>query len=157
VDDLTIARAIHLLAIVHWIGGLAFVTAVLLPAIGSVSEPSLRLALFEHVEGRFSKQAKASVALAGLSGLYLTHRLNAWERFAEPQFWWMQLMVLLWSVFAFVLFVAERAFLHGWFRRRAARDPVGTFALVRRAHWVLLMLSLVTLTGAALGAHGMSF
>ena len=156
-DDVTLARAIHLLAIVHWIGGLAFVTAVLLPAIACVSEASRRLALFEHIEGRFSMQAKASVALAGLSGLYLTHRLDAWDRFSEPQFWWMHAMVLLWSLFAFVLFVAEPAFLHVWFRRRAARDPVGTFALVHRAHWVLLMLSLVTLTGAALGAHGMSF
>jgi uncharacterized membrane protein len=30
-DDLTIARAIHVVGVVFWIGGVAFVTTVLLP------------------------------------------------------------------------------------------------------------------------------
>ena len=30
-DDVTIALALHVLAIVHWIGGLAFVTLIVLP------------------------------------------------------------------------------------------------------------------------------
>ncbi len=30
-DDVTVARALHVLAVVHWIGGLAFVTCVVLP------------------------------------------------------------------------------------------------------------------------------
>ena len=32
-DWITIARALHLIAIVHWIGGLAMVTLVILPGI----------------------------------------------------------------------------------------------------------------------------
>ncbi len=53
-DDLTLARAVHVLAVIHWIGGVAFVTAVILPAFVVFEEPSRRLALFEAIEHRFS-------------------------------------------------------------------------------------------------------
>ena len=156
-DDLAIARAVHVLAVVHWIGGVTLVTTVLLPAVARFSEPSRRAALFEEIEGRFSSQAKLSVTLAGLSGFYMTWRLDAWDRFADPGFWWMHAMVLLWAIFTFILFVAEPLFLDAWFRRRAERDEEGTFAIVRRAHWALLMLSAATVAGAALGSHGLLF
>ncbi len=156
-DDLALARALHVLAVVHWIGGVALVTAVILPAVARLADPAHRNETFEEIEGRFSVQAKISVTLAGLSGFYMTHRLDAWDRFADPQFWWMHAMVLVWGIFTFVLFVAEPLFLHAWFRRRAARDPDGTFALILRAHWILLTLSAVTIAGAVLGSHGALF
>lgn len=154
-DDLTIARALHVIAIVHWIGGVAMVTAVILPAIARLDQAERRLALFAAIEGRFSCQAKVSVTIAGLTGFYLTQRLAAWDRFLDPGFWWMHAMVLVWAVFTLVLFVAEPLVLDAWFHRRAARDPDGTFAFVQRAHWVLLSVSAVTVGAAVLGAHGM--
>jgi len=156
-DDVTIARALHVLAVVHWIGGVAMVTAVILPAIRRIAEPARRLQLFEAIEGRFSGQARISVAIAGLSGFYMTYRLDAWGRFREPGFWWMDAMLLLWAIFMIVLFVAEPLFLHAWFRRWAGRDPEATFALVQRAHWILLTVSAVTVGAAVLGAHGMLY
>jgi len=156
-DDITLARALHVLAIVHWIGGVALVTAVILPAVRRLATPQERLALFEAVEGRFSAQAKVSVTLAGLSGFYMTHRLDAWDRFADPGFWWMHAMVLVWAVFTGVLFIAEPLVLHRWFHRRAQAAPEATFALVQRAHWLLLTLSTITIGAAVLGAHGLLY
>lgn len=156
-DDLTIARALHVIAVVHWIGGVAMVTAVILPAVARLEAKERRLALFEAIEGRFSAQAKVSVTVAGLSGFYMTHRLAAWDRFLDPGFWWMHAMVLVWALFTVVLFVAEPLVLDAWFRRRAARDPEGTFAIVRRTHWLLLSVSAVTVAAAVLGAHGVLF
>lgn len=69
-DDLTVARAIHVLAVIHWMGGVAFVTAVILPALAVFEQPSRRLALFEAIEHRFAAQVKVSVPVAGLSGFY---------------------------------------------------------------------------------------
>ena len=156
-DDIVIARAIHVLAVVHWIGGVAFVTLVVLPAVVRFSEPHRRAAIFEEVEGRFSLQAKISVTLAGLSGFYMTHRLEAWDRFADPHYWWMHAMVLVWTVFTLVLFVGEPLFLHAWFERRMARDPDGTLAFVRSAHRVLLGLSAITVAAAVFGVRGALF
>lgn len=151
---MAIARALHVLALVHWIGGVTLVTLVILPAIARFSEPGRRAGLFDEIEGRFAFQAKISVTLAGLSGFYMTWRLEAWDRFADPAFWWMHAMVLVWTLFTFVLFIAEPLFLHDWFHRRAERDADGTFALVLRFHRVLLTLSLLTIAGAVLGGHG---
>lgn len=156
-EFVTLARALHILAVVHWIGGVAMVTAVILPATTRLADPAHRLDLFEAVEGRFSLQAKVSVTVAGLTGFYMTDRLAAWDRFLEPGFWWMHAMVLVWALFTAVLFVAEPFFLHHWFRRRAESDPFATFALVQRTHWVLLILSAVTVGAAVLGAHGLLY
>ena len=152
--DLTLARALHVLAIVHWIGGVTMVTAVILPAIDRIVDDNDRLRVFEAIEGRFSRQARMSTAIAGLSGFYMTWRLSAWDRFLDPAFWWMHAMVGVWAIFTFVLFVAEPLFLHRWLRERAGHDPDGTFRLVIRLHWALLSLSLVTVAAAVLGAHG---
>ena len=58
VDDVTIARALHVLAVVLWIGGVAFVTTVLLPAVRNTQAPADQVVFFENVERRFSGQAR---------------------------------------------------------------------------------------------------
>ncbi|MEM9635124.1 MAG: hypothetical protein AAGA50_27620 [Pseudomonadota bacterium] len=153
-DDITIARALHVLALVHWIGGVSMVTLVLLPGIIRSVPASDRLELFENIEGRFAFQARISTAVAGLSGFYMTHQLDAWDRFFDPAFWWMHAMVGIWAVFTFVLFIAEPLFLHRWFHDRASEKPERTFFLVLRMHRILLFLSLITLGAAVLGSHG---
>ena len=155
--DYFLARALHILGVVLWIGGVAFVTLVLLPAVKHLRVPVDRVEFFEQVEAGFSRQAKFTTLLTGLSGFYLVHRLSAWHRFADVQFWWMHAMVLVWVAFTIVLFVLEPLWLHRWFKARAQRDPAGMFSIVARAHWVLLALSLITIMAAAAGSHGWSF
>jgi uncharacterized membrane protein len=154
-DEFTLLRAVHVAAIVHWIGGVWFVTFVVLPAVGRFAEPARRVAFFEEVEHRFAFQARISTLLAGASGFLLTWRMAAFDRFLEPgRFWFMHAMVALWAVFTVVLFVLEPLVLHRWFAARAAVDPEGTMALVLRLHRVLSAAALVTVAAAVLGAHG---
>jgi uncharacterized membrane protein len=154
-DDLTVARAVHVLAVIHWIGGVAFVTAVILPAIAAFEEPSRRLALFEAIEHRFSAQVRVSVPVAGFSGLYMAWHLDAWERFHEPSGWWLAAMVLVWLLFMAILFVVEPLLLRGWFHRRVAADPAGTFRRLQRAHAILLLIAATVAAAGVLGAHGL--
>ncbi len=153
-DDLTVARAMHIAALVHRIGGVSMVTLVLLPGIMRAVEPRERLPLFEAIEGRFARQARISTLVAGLTGFWMVHRLHAWDRFVDPSFWWLHAMVAVWAVFTLMLFVAEPLFLHRWFHERATRDPEGTFRLVLRLHVLLLTISAVTIVAGMLGAHG---
>lgn len=150
-DGFVLARALHVLGVVHWIGGVAMVTLVILPAL---RDQGGDLAAFERLEGRFARQARLSTLLVGATGFWMTHLLGAWDRFRDPALWWMHAMVALWAIFTLMLFVAEPLFLHRWFRDRARRDPPGTLRLVHRLHVVLLLLSTVTVLGAVLGAHG---
>jgi uncharacterized membrane protein len=156
-DDLALARALHVLAVVVWIGGVAMVTSVVLPAARGMAKPEERVAFFETVERRFAFEARIATLLAGATGFYMTYRLDVWDRFLDLGFWWMHAMVVVWVVFTLVLFVLEPLFLHRWFLQRARRDPDGTFRLVERLHWLLLTLSLITVFGAVAGAHGAFF
>ncbi|WP_372887448.1 hypothetical protein [Shimia sp.] len=153
-DDVAIARALHLLGVILWIGGVGFVTTVLLPAVQRLKTPQERVAFFEEVEGRFAWQARFTTLLTGLSGLYIVIAWDLWDRFLTPQYFWMHAMVLIWALFTVMLFVAEPLFLHRWFLRHAAARPEQTFRLIRILHLVLLGASLVTVLVAAIGSHG---
>src|SRR5262249_46627315 len=136
-DDVTLARAIHVLAVVLWIGGVALVTTVLLPAVRRFKSPEERVAFFESVEQRFAAQARVTTAVAGLSGLYMIYCTDLWSPFAMPAFWWMHAMVALWLIFSVMLFIAEPLFLHQWFLSRARSAPESTFRLIHGLHWFL--------------------
>ena len=153
-DDLTLARAVHVLAVIHWIGGVAFVTAVILPVLAVFAEPSRRLALFEAIEHRFSTQVKVSVPLAGFSGAYMAWRLDSWSQFLESARWWLAAMVLVWALFMALLFVVEPLVLGGLLRRWVAADPAGTFRIIQRAHIALLAMGMGVAAAGVLGAHG---
>jgi uncharacterized membrane protein len=109
-DDTTIARTVHVVAVVLWIGGVGFVTTVLLPAVRRMKSPAERVAFFDNIERRFAWQARVTTLLAGLSGLYMLIRLDAWDRFLSARMWWMHAMVMVWLFFTLMLFVAEPFF-----------------------------------------------
>jgi len=156
-NDVILARALHVLAVVIWIGGVAMATTVVLPAVrrGDLGEDRLRA--FQAIEHRFVWQARTAVIVVGLTGLYMTWRLDLWDRFQAITFWWMHAMVCVWLLFAFVLFVAEPFILRRRLRRCATEQPGIAFAWLHRSHWVLLTLALITVLGAVAGSHGQSF
>ncbi|BBB25621.1 hypothetical protein [Amphritea japonica] len=152
-DFLTIARALHVIAVVLWIGGVAFVTTVLIPAIRSSQSPENRISLFETLEGKFSFQAKLTTLITGLSGFYMLYAMDAW---ASMQ-WWIHIMILIWAIFTVVLFVLEPLFLHRWFHQQAEKNNERTFLFVQVMHIVLLSISLIAVFGGVAGVHGLFY
>jgi uncharacterized membrane protein len=155
-NDIITARALHVLAVVIWIGGVSMATTVALPAIRRGDLGPDWLKAFQAIEHRFVWQARTAIIVVGLSGFYMTWRLELWDRFRESAFWWMHAMVCLWLLFALVLFVAEPFILHRYFQRWASTRPEVAFAWLHRAHGVLLVLSVVTVLGAVAGSQGWS-
>jgi uncharacterized membrane protein len=151
--DLAIARAVHVLAVVLWIGGVGLVTTALLPALRGLPADQ-RLALFGAVERRFRTIARICVLLAGASGLYMLFGLDAWDRFTELSYWWMHAMVLVWLIFAAILFVLEPLMHRRGTASRSTADPDAMLRRMAGLHWILLTLSLLTIAGAVLGSHG---
>ncbi len=78
INDFAVARALHVLALVHWIGGVAMVTTIVLPRARALADPHAALTAFEAFEGPFAVQARFSILLAGLSGFYMLNKLQAW-------------------------------------------------------------------------------
>jgi uncharacterized membrane protein len=152
-DDIELARALHVLFVTHWIGGVAFITFVPLPMARANEDPGKGWALFEAIEERFSRQVRGSIPLAGATGLWMAWRLNLWAEFADPTFWWLDAMALLWALFMALVFVVE-PIAHARFAAAAARDPETVLRRLSHAHIVLLLVAIVTILGAVAGAHG---
>jgi hypothetical protein len=66
---------------------------VLLPTVRNIQSPADRVVFFENVERRFSRQARFTTTLAGLTGFYMIVRLDLWDRFLSIAYWWMHAMV----------------------------------------------------------------
>jgi uncharacterized membrane protein len=75
-DDVTIARALEVVSVVTWIGGVGFVTKVLLPAVRCLKSPKERMELFDQIERRFPRQGRISTAVVGLTGFCMLYRLD---------------------------------------------------------------------------------
>src|SRR6516162_6156492 len=151
-NDLAIARAVHVLAVVIWIGGVGMVTTVILPMVRRSRGEKERLALLEAVERRFIWQARIATLLVAASGFYMVGRLDLWDRFRTIEFWWMHAMVLLWMIFTLILFIGEPLM-----QRRVRRTPVASDARLIRMqwlHWALLVLSAITILAAVAGSRG---
>jgi uncharacterized membrane protein len=155
-DDVVIARALHVLAVVIWIGGVAMATTIVLPAVRRGKLGADWLGAFQTVEHRFAWQARIAVIVVGATGFYMSARLGLWDRFTSARFWWMHAMVGLWLLFAFVLFVAEPFIVARHFHTWATKAPREAFKWLHWGHVVLLALSLITILGAVAGSQGWS-
>ena len=82
-DDVIAARALHVLAVVIWIGGVAMATTVALPAVRHGDLGSDKFQAFQAIEHRFAWQARTAIILVGLTGFYMTWRLDLWDRFRD--------------------------------------------------------------------------
>jgi uncharacterized membrane protein len=152
-DDFTIARALHVLAVLMWIGGVGFVTCVVMPSVRRNDARADWLQAFARIERGFAPQARLWVLLAGASGFWMIYRGQMWDRFEDPRFWWMHAMLCLWLFFAAMLFVVEPLL-----RRRSSPpsvEPAVKFQRLEIVHRVLLILALVTVLGAVAGSHGL--
>lgn len=147
---MSLARAVHVLGVIWWVGGVAMVTASILPALKNAGlADDERLRIFRTIRGRFVWQARAAVLLVGVSGAYLLAYLGGFTRLRMGLAgWWIDLMVLTWAVFALILFVLEPL---GLMRRTGiARKPRAFFLM----HVFLLTLALVTAGSGVIWAHG---
>jgi uncharacterized membrane protein len=134
---------IHVLSVVWWIGGVFTVTTSLLPLFNRLPADE-RIRWIQRFEGRFANQARVAVLLAGISGLWMYAQLPG----EITHTWWIGLMLLVWVLFAIMLFIAEPLGLPA--KLGLIRSPHG-FLLV---HAVLLVLALAAIGGGVIGARG---
>jgi uncharacterized membrane protein len=157
VED-ALARAIHVLAVIIWIGGVSMATTAVLPLTRLRSKRiDDRFELFEAIERRFVWQARIATLLVAASGFYMVVEFDLWSRFLFIRFWWMHAMVFVWLVFTVLLFIVEPFLIHRLVRRRVGAGDESVFVLLQAIHWTLLILSLVTAFAAVLGSHGLAF
>jgi uncharacterized membrane protein len=153
ISQYSLAKALHMLGVTLWIGGVAFVTFILIPAIQKMDSIKDQYSFFEKIEHRFAWQSRFTTLLTGLSGIYLVDLLDIWDRFQYFEFWWMHAMVLIWVLFSLMLFLFEPFFLHKYFLSLVQTQPKRLMAKVYYLHLFLIIMSLITILGAMIGTH----
>src|SRR5690348_17901243 len=101
-----ILLAVHVLAMVWWIGGVAMLTATLLPIFNRLPAAA-RIQRIRELEQRFANQARTAVVVVGISGFWMLGLTGGSARLQFAYGWWIDLMLLVWVLFAMMLFVAE--------------------------------------------------
>lgn len=150
------ARALHVVGVVVWIGGVAFVTTSLIPSLRAMANVDERLELFDQLEGKFAFQARIATVITGLTGFYMLEYMGAWDRYQQMQFWWVHMMTLIWLIFTVILFVLEPLVLHRRFKLLATENSDKAFALLHNMHKIILALSLITIFVTVAGVHGLA-
>lgn len=138
-----ILLAIHVLSVVWWIGGVFTVTTSLLPLFNRLPADT-RIQRIKEFEGRFANQARIAVLLAGITGFWMYTLLPG----AITHTWWIGLMMLVWVLFAIMLFVAEPLRLPA--KLGVIQNPRKFLAI----HAVLLVLALAAIVGGVIGVRG---
>ena len=142
-----ILLAVHVLAMVWWIGGVAMLTATLLPIFNRLPAAA-RIQRIRELEHRFANQARTAVVVVGISGFWMLGLTGGSARLQFAYGWWIDLMLLVWVLFAMMLFVAEPLRLPA--RMGLIHRPRVFLAL----HALLLVLALLAIGCGVIGASG---
>ncbi|MEO6363408.1 MAG: hypothetical protein ABIO71_09270 [Caldimonas sp.] len=130
-------KALHLLAIVAWVGGMFFALACLRPAAAAVLEPQQRVALMHAALGRFFVVVIVAIGLALASGAAMIGIASSTARraglaFNMPLDWYTMIgvFVVMAVVFAHVRLVLFRR-LEGAVAAQRWADGAGALAVIR--------------------------
>jgi uncharacterized membrane protein len=149
--------AFHVLGVVIWIGGVAFVTMIVFPMIVRMEGSLEKMLLFQGMEHRFAKTAKFSVFIVGLTGGWLLSATGEWRNLFTIQGIGPTLMLIVWTFYVLVLIFEGKLF-KIIFRGKAQQDTTKVFYRLTVFHWIVLVLSLLTVgTGVWTGHGGVSF
>ncbi|MGH8232607.1 MAG: hypothetical protein ACREPU_00185 [Rhodanobacteraceae bacterium] len=142
-----ILLAIHVLSVVWWIGGVAMVTATLLPIFNRLPADE-RIQRIKQLEDRFANQARIAVLLAGISGFWMLGLTGGFARLRFAHGWWLDLMLLVWVLFAVMLFIAEPL------RLPAKIGLIQNSGKFLALHAALLILALAAIACGVIGSRG---
>jgi uncharacterized membrane protein len=110
-----VLKALHLLAVVLWVGGMAFTVLFLRPSLSVLQAPAERLKLMHAVLGRFFSAVLWSTIVILASGLWMIGRVaratvQSGGNFSWPLDWIVMLVLglVMMALFGHIRFVLYR-------------------------------------------------
>lgn len=145
--------ALHVVGVVLWIGGVAFVTMTIFPMIMRMESSLEKMLFFQGVEHRFAKIAKLCVILVGITGILLLYLTGQWRLLFTLKGISPTIMLLVWIFYVLILIFEAKLF-KAIFKGEAQQDVSRIFYRLTVFHWVILVLSLSAVFLGVLSAHG---
>lgn len=154
-----IMHIIHILTVILWIGGLGFITILILPMIIKMPDALEKALLFQRIEHRFAPMARYFVALVGISGFVMFFMLGLTDDLFTPPGKFLIFMIAIWFFWVIMLFGLEPLIVKKMIDRMAAGgeklEIEAVFARMNKLHWVLLILSLAAAASGIIFTHSL--
>lgn len=147
-----ISLGLHVFGVLLWVGGLTFVTLVVLPLLRQGKFGEVQPA-FHLIEGRFAPQVKFSLLLVGATGLYMLWSLNKWSWLVDPHKWWIGAMFVYWLWFCLMLFVLGPSGVLRKIMKGSKGNAPEAWKRLHRVHAVLMVIGWVIVFSALAGDH----
>ena len=154
-----VMHVLHLLLAIIWIGGLAFITILILPMIVKMAHPLEKVLLFQRIEHRFAPMARVYSALVGVTGFIMFFSLGLQDVLFTKAGHPLLFMIVVWIFWIIMLFGLEPLIVKKMLDRLASEKGEGmeiedVFNRMNVLHWVLLALSLAAAAAGVIFAHG---
>lgn len=145
-----LAKYIHLLSVLTWVGGMFFAYVVLRPAIVEVLEPMQRLRLWDSVFRRFFNWVWLAIGTLLISGTYMIYLYGGMAHVGPHVHIMLALGVVMIAIYGHVFFGLYRKLsrlvgIQNW------KEAGETLGKIRKLVAVNLTLGLLTMGVAVIG------
>jgi len=137
---LTILLIIHVICVIVWIGGVAFVTIVIFPMMYQTEGSLEKALLFQRVEHRFAGTVKWLIAVVGVTGFWILSAKYGFAILAGRRGIGIDIMLFVWALYTAVL-LSERRIFGRIFADPEKTDMNKALKLINVMHWFLLTIS----------------
>ncbi|MEK6531409.1 MAG: hypothetical protein AABZ23_02815 [Deltaproteobacteria bacterium] len=154
----SLLHIIHVLTVILWIGGLAFVTIIVLPMAIKTPDALQKVLMFQRVEHRFAGLARIYNVITGASGFAMLFMMG-WHRLLFTRAGIaLTVMTMIWVFWFVMLWGLEPIVIKKMLSRMAKEgdkmDIDAIFIRLNRMHWFMVVISLVAAAAGAIAAHG---
>ncbi|MFQ5428495.1 MAG: hypothetical protein ACE5EZ_05880 [Thermodesulfobacteriota bacterium] len=150
-------HVVHLIAVILWIGGLAFITTMIFPIIIKTADPLGKVLLFRKIEHRFARTARVYNIITGASGLIMLLYMGWQDALYTRHGLSLLVMILIWVFWFIMLFGLEPLVIRKMLERMMEKDTDldidAVFGRMNKMHWILLVVSLIAVASGACFAH----
>jgi uncharacterized membrane protein len=148
-----LAVALHVAAVVLWIGGVGFVTIIVFPMLMRMEDPLETVLAFQRFEKKFGLHAKVYLWVTGISGALLLYLTGKHQALFSAHTLGITLMMAAWLLYLAALTFEKRIFgrLFGGARDI---DTKKVFKILNVFHWFMLGLSLLAVFLGVWQGHG---
>jgi len=145
--------AIHVVVILLWIGGVAFVTIIIFPLIQKMESSFEQVLMFQRIEHRFARHVRWYLAISGGTGFWLLHLADSFGLLFTAEGAGVTMMLLAWAFYLLVLTFEKRVF-KKIFAKPGEFDAKRVFRGLGIFHWVILGVSLLAVFIGVWQGHG---
>lgn len=154
----SLLHIIHVLTVILWIGGLAFVTIIVLPMAIKTPDALQKVLMFQRVEHRFAGLARIYNVITGASGFAMLFMMG-WHRLLFTRAGIaLTVMTMIWVFWFVMLWGLEPIVIKKMLAKMAKEgdkmDIDAIFIRLNRMHWFMVVISLVAAAAGAIAAHG---